>query len=106
MRILQVSSADTAGGAEAVAWRLFQFYRHRGHDSWLAVGSKHNEDHDVFVVPNNTHRNRWARTCLAIGDLFSPFVGKVRGAGWLGKFLGIRIGQPSRWFEIRQGKED
>ncbi len=40
MRILQVSTADKAGGAEAVAWQLFQAYRSRGHHSLLAVGLK------------------------------------------------------------------
>lgn len=50
--ILQVSSADRAGGAEKVAWNLFQEYRKRGYPSWLAVGLKRSNDPDVLLIPN------------------------------------------------------
>ncbi len=50
MRILQVSTADVAGGAERVAWNLFQEYRRAGHQSWLAVGRKRTADPDVLLV--------------------------------------------------------
>ena len=47
--VLQVSTYDLIGGAERVAWNLFQAYRQRGHASWLAVGTKLGTDPDVLV---------------------------------------------------------
>ena len=38
MHILQVSTYDSAGGAEQIAWNLFRAYRERGLTSQLAVG--------------------------------------------------------------------
>jgi glycosyltransferase involved in cell wall biosynthesis len=52
LRVLQVSTYDIIGGAERVAWNLFQTYRMRGHASWLAVGTKLGTDPDVLPIPN------------------------------------------------------
>lgn len=52
MNILQLNSADLGGGAERVAWDLFEAMRARGHGSWMSVGQKKSTDADVFVVPN------------------------------------------------------
>ncbi|OGV63261.1 MAG: hypothetical protein A3K19_12920 [Lentisphaerae bacterium RIFOXYB12_FULL_65_16] len=51
MRILQVNTADSGGGAEGSAMRLVEEYRRRGHDSWLAVGRKYGVDPDVLEIP-------------------------------------------------------
>src|SRR5262249_54796439 len=51
LSILQVSIADVLGGAEKMAWDLFQAYRERGCESWLAVGTKHTADADVLLLP-------------------------------------------------------
>jgi glycosyltransferase involved in cell wall biosynthesis len=64
LRILQVNSADLAGGAERVAWNLFQAYRRRGYQSWLAVGLKQSEDPDVFCLENEELKGSWARFWL------------------------------------------
>jgi glycosyltransferase involved in cell wall biosynthesis len=50
--VLQVSTYDLIGGAERVAWNLFQTYRKRGYASWLAVGTKLGTDPDVLLIPN------------------------------------------------------
>jgi len=51
VRILQVSTVDTAGGgAEKVAWDLHQAYRSRGHESYLVVGSKRSDDPYTFEI--------------------------------------------------------
>lgn len=51
LRILQISTGDRLGGAEAVARNLQRAYRERGHSSWLAVGRKTTSDEDVFLIP-------------------------------------------------------
>jgi glycosyltransferase involved in cell wall biosynthesis len=52
LRILQVNTSDTGGGAQNIAWNLFQTYRRRGHRSWLAVGDKHSTDPGVVPITN------------------------------------------------------
>lgn len=64
LRILQVNSADLSGGAEQVAWNLFQAYRRRGYQSWLAVGLKHSTDPDVLSIPNEELKGSWTRLWL------------------------------------------
>ena len=61
LRILQVSTADRLGGAERLAWNLFQAYRDRGHDSWLAVGRKYTDNPDVIPIPNERRKTLWCR---------------------------------------------
>jgi glycosyltransferase involved in cell wall biosynthesis len=51
LKILQVSTADHKGGAERIAWNLFESYRRLGHESWLAVGQKHSPDPNVLRIP-------------------------------------------------------
>jgi glycosyltransferase involved in cell wall biosynthesis len=50
-RILQVSTADSGGGAEGSAWELCQYFRNQGLDSWLAVGRKYRQAEEVFELP-------------------------------------------------------
>jgi glycosyltransferase involved in cell wall biosynthesis len=105
MRILQISTIDKAGGAEAIAWQLFQGYRRYGHNSRLAVGLKRSNDHGVLTIPNDFYRNRLAKGCIAVGALVSPLVDKVRGAAKLHRLLQV-IGEPQRLLDLWQGKED
>jgi glycosyltransferase involved in cell wall biosynthesis len=86
MRILQVSTADIAGGAERIAWNLFNAYRHAGHASSLAVGTKRTDDPDVVALPNGKHWTLWTRGWSAIERGMRPFDGHVQGAGVVSRF--------------------
>ncbi len=79
LRILQVSTADIGGGAEMVAWNLFQSYRTRGYGSWLAVGRKCSDDPDVLAIPNHRYPGAWHRLCLGLADKLKPFHDTVPG---------------------------
>lgn len=50
MRILQVSTADLGGGAEAVALSLHRGLRERGHEAVLAVGFKRTGEEGVVEI--------------------------------------------------------
>jgi len=63
LRILQVSTVDSAGGAEKIAWDLFTSYRTLQHRSWLAVGTKRSGDADVFPISRNP--NLFSRIILS-----------------------------------------
>jgi glycosyltransferase involved in cell wall biosynthesis len=106
MHILQVNTADVGGGAEAVAWQLFQAYRRLGHSSQLAVGLKQSRNPDVFTISHDEFRSAWSQRTLAVAELLTPLVGKVRGMARLRSLCAFGLGQPRRWFDIWRGRED
>lgn len=106
MRILQVNTADVAGGAEAVAWQLMQAFRRVGHASWMAVGQKNSQDSGVYTIPHGPYRSRWSRWCLAVTDRLATVMGTARRARRIHRLIGIGLGEPRRMFRLWQGKED
>lgn len=52
MKILQISPFDVAGGAEKIAFTLFESYQKLGHNSAIAVGVKRYNYPNVFRIPN------------------------------------------------------
>jgi glycosyltransferase involved in cell wall biosynthesis len=105
LHIVQVSSRDTAGGAERVAYELFQAFASRGHISSLAVGQRRSPAKEIFEIPNDAYRSGWAKICLKTSKVLIPLQGKIRGAYRLHQIL-LAIGQPRRWTKIMRGHED
>jgi glycosyltransferase involved in cell wall biosynthesis len=101
-RILQVSTCDTIGGAERVAWNLFRAYRARGIDSWLAVGHKLGRDPDVLQVPNQDERGRWARLCRRVGTSLDS---RIPGAATAAR-VAAAAGEPGSTLDAIRGIED
>jgi glycosyltransferase involved in cell wall biosynthesis len=66
--ILQVSTYDTIGGAEKIAWNLSRMYRARGYKSWIAVGQKLGSDPDVLAIPNEARQSAWTRFWWDVGS--------------------------------------
>ena len=81
MRILQLSTYDYAGGAEKIAWTLFDRYRQLGHVSKMAVGTKRTNDPDIFEIPKTKTIYPWTRLCWAAYSRLVPVKGKLPGAG-------------------------
>lgn len=104
LRIAQVNTEDSGGGAQSSAWNLFQAYRSRGHDSWLAVGRKYSDDPDVFVT-TSLRKGPWSSAWLAAHDGLEPLVGRMRGVGRLRSWLRT-IASPRRALERELGIED
>ena len=69
MHIVQVNTADKAGGAESVAWQLFHAYRRRGYESSLVVGLKRSQDPDVVVIDLEKSRIKLFPAIRALYDL-------------------------------------
>lgn len=104
IRILQVSSADIAGGAEKVAWNLFQQYRKRGHESYLAVRMKHGTNPAVLPIPNAEKRSLWTRTWLRAGGVDEN---RSEHDPWSKRSqLARGIGEPLRVARLHMGLED
>lgn len=106
LTILQISTADQQGGAARVAWSLHQAYRQRGLQAWMMVGAKQTDDPNVLLMPNDAYRKGWAQMWIGLGNLLTPLVGRVRGAGRIRNLFAYWIGQPRRWLETRRGHED
>ncbi len=106
MHIVQVNTADKAGGAESVAWQLFHAYRRNGHRSCLIVGWKRSADPDVVELTHDQFRGHWSRRCSAAADHLASALGSLRGISRLQTALRMVVGQPRRWYERQLGRED
>ena len=105
LNILQVSSHDVAGGAERVAWSLFDAYRRRGHRSALVVGRKRDSDPDVVTVPNDQVGSAWSRAWWRAHEALQP----MYAGGPVGRSLcrlTHRIAAPKVWLCRMRGVED
>lgn len=102
LRVLQVSTLDVGGGAEKIAWNLFQNYRLRGIDSWLAVGNKCTDDPNVLQIMKP---NPWSQVWLALERRLQPYQGYGRLISHTRAFLRI-VAQPRRELDIQWGRED
>jgi len=87
LRILQVSTADLAGGAERSAWNLFETYRARGYGSWLAVGYKQGDDPDVMRIPRNARQGAWSRFYRLLRGHLAGYEQETRGVWRMGAWL-------------------
>lgn len=88
MKIVSISTSDIGGGAERVAWLLFQAYRARGHHAKLIVGAKHSDDADVIEIPPRRPISAWWTHVLwSLHGRLSPLENKVAGAATLRALL-------------------
>lgn len=104
LKIMQVSSADQAGGAESSAMDLHRRYAQLGHHSWLVVGEKFTDTPEVFPIPNNQRRSPWARLVYSFDSYqkratLQPYQRMLR-------FLFKLAAEPHRTVKIRLGQED
>lgn len=105
LTVLQVSALDRAGGAEQVAWNLFQANRQAGLASWLAVGKKRSDDSQVFVIGKGSTLSGWSLFCEKLALALNPLREKVRGV--LGLQALIRqLAKGSDYLAQLRGQED
>jgi len=101
--ILQVSTADVAGGAEKVAADLHHEYRARGLDAWLAVGKNAGTDPHTVAIPNDTARNAWTR---ALGDAGQRLDARGGLPAKLASRAALFASDPDRYRRMWTGHED
>lgn len=105
MNILQVSTYDRAGGAEAIATRLIQACKEHGFSATMTVGTQFTRDEAVRAIPRQMPNHTWYRFGIRVAGCCNPFVGKLKGAGWLRQQF-IKMAQPARWIARQRGLED
>lgn len=101
MKVLQVSTADVAGGAESIARGLFQEYGRIGHHSWLAVGIKRSDHSKVFLMS----RSRWSTLCLSLASKLKLQNGRDRFSDGMQQLL-HKVSNPIHWIRHTAGHED
>jgi glycosyltransferase involved in cell wall biosynthesis len=105
LTVLQVSALDRAGGAEQVAWNLFDAYRSLGILSWMAVGKKRSKDSNVFVINEKPSQGWWVHLCQGLANALNPFAGKLRGVLRLQAAL-RSISKGRDWIADQRGEEN
>lgn len=98
--ILQVSTADVAGGAERVALQLHLAYRDRGLDARLAVGQRSTDLPGIVELDDEVHRGRVNRL------LRSGLAGTDSRSRWLLDRAMRTLASPRRMLDVQLGRED
>ena len=106
MRILQVSTYDQGGGAEAIAWQLFEEYRRLGHRSMMIVGENHGNDKDVVPLSCAADSGSFGQWSHALSRRLSFYEGRVRGAWRLRRWLQAYAAHPPTWWQASLGMEN
>ena len=105
LRILQVNTADTGGGAEGSARNLYRAFAKLGHESWLAVGSKRSRDSGVLPIAHEPYRSTWARLVNRAAVHAWRIAGRHDRS--MSLLTGIRsLGEPARTLRRWLGHED
>lgn len=105
MRILQISTYDKGGGAEAIAWQLFDQYRRRGHHSLLAVGEKLGDDPQVIRLSDVETGKALDSSLTNLGNWLAPYEGRIRGVWRMRRWLQTYVARPHNWWQTRMGRE-
>lgn len=72
MKILRVNTFDQGGGAEKIAWALFDAERRAGHLSRLVVTEKRSRDPDVLEALRPPEPGAWGRWMLRVMQRLKP----------------------------------
>ena len=78
LSILQINSSDVRGGAQRVAWNLFEAYRERGCQSYLAVGYKFSRDPNVLLISHKQAATGWSSFCWSLHSRMQRLDGNGR----------------------------
>lgn len=103
MNILQISYADIKGGAEKIAFNLFQQLPQYNHQSNMCTGNKFSNDKNIYHLDNNKYLNLWGKTFKTIENLSNE--NHVRFIPWLARWLGY-LNTPEKLLNYYYGKEN
>lgn len=107
LRILQVGTVDTGGGAASVAGNLMRGYRTRGCEAWMAVGRQASDDPHVFVLPDDRRAVYRMTGYASLQQRLKWMAGRSPGTGWGWLSRSLRIAtHPRALVEQVSGRED
>ena len=101
LTICQISYRDHGAGAEQVALGLHKSYRAAGHDAWLVVGAKRDDEVGIIELDHDRLRNPWSRGWATVARRLEPVhrLGTARRAAKL-------IARPRKYLRRALGHED
>jgi glycosyltransferase involved in cell wall biosynthesis len=102
--ILQINGHEQWGGAEIIARSLFQAYRRRGLDSFLAVRWRSSDDLDVLEISTHKRHALWYRFWLDLERRLYNLNGRWLGNDWL-RQLADKLAEPARTIDRLRGTE-
>ncbi len=105
MRILQISTADSGGGAEGTARDLHQYFLEQGQDALLAVGRRYREQAGVLEFPRPPASSLPGRFLQSLGSVCRRLEPRCRPARALSRIL-ERLAHPPRFREWWRGYEE
>lgn len=105
LRIMQVSTADVLGGAEAVAANLSRMFHTLGQQAVLAVGRKRSDDSQALHIRHDQTGHLWQRLWWRIHYALQPLYGRMPGAGRLLR-LAQGLAEPGGVVDALCGRED
>jgi glycosyltransferase involved in cell wall biosynthesis len=105
-RILILSNSDQCGGAEKMAWDLFQAYRARGLVSFMVVGEKHSHNPHVYVLPKS-RPGPWFRGWRGLNNRLRSLADR-HAMRTLEALVAVtsHVAQPGKWFDRVLGHDD
>ena len=107
LRILQVGTIETGGGAAAVAGNLLRGYRARGCQAWLAVGQKTSDDPQVLVIPDDNRAPYRKTGYVAFQRRLRRLASRSPGRGWGRLSRSLRFAtHPKAFIKTCVGLED
>lgn len=103
---MQVSTSDTAGGAQKIAMNLFHAFRESGQISWLVVGHKKSDNLNIFLHKDLTtyKRNMWMLFWNYCASIVDKFPSGIRGFKLIRDIFQL-IGGDDRPIKTRLGIE-
>jgi glycosyltransferase involved in cell wall biosynthesis len=104
LEILQISTADRLGGAEAIALGLHRAYRARRHHATLGVGRKTGCEPGVMHIRQDVG-HPWKRLWWGLHHGLQPSYGRTRGARSLLRAC-QRLAEPAGLWDTLRGIED
>lgn len=107
LRILQVGTTETGGGAASVTANLLRGSRARGCQAWLAVGQKTSDDPKVLLIPDDDRHPYRKTGYAAVQGRLRRLASRSPGRGWgrLSRSLRL-VTHPQAIVESWAGRED
>jgi glycosyltransferase involved in cell wall biosynthesis len=107
LRILQIGTVESGGGAASVALNLARGCRSRGCEAWLAVGRKTSDDPAVFRIPDDRRTVYRLSGYAGIERRLEHMASRRPGRGWGRIARTLRFAtHPRAWAAWYAGRED
>lgn len=104
MKVLQISGAAQGGGAERMAYALYEGIGRRDATSWMAVARRNIDEPGIFAIPGQSPGGVWGQAVTITAAMLAPLVGRVKGVGRIQKAVQLAT-TPAQLADWWRGRE-